>query len=117
MEKDKKCNCLDMVMTGEILRRMMYQNGYSIKDIQEELHLACPQSIYRWIKGQAMPTIDNLYILSDLFGVHMEDMLMPRQDDIWTNLEPNQEENWNYNGRMTVLFRECNICLCHDKAL
>jgi len=46
-----------------------------VKDIQEYLKLACPQSIYRWYKGQILPSVDNLLMLSRLLGVHMEDLL------------------------------------------
>ena len=48
------------------------------EEIQEILELLCPQSIYKWMHGRSMPSIDNLYMLHRLFNVHMEDMLVPR---------------------------------------
>ena len=40
--------------------------GITPKDVQEYLGLGCVQSVYRWIDGVNMPTIDNLYAISEL---------------------------------------------------
>ncbi len=45
-------------------------------DIQRYLGLTCVQTVYRWVSGRTIPTIDNLYSLSQLFGVHIDDMIM-----------------------------------------
>lgn len=71
---------LDAVLTGRKIGRAIEQNGYSIKELQGKLGLSCPQPIYRWISGRTMPSIDNLYILSRILGVPMEDLLVPRGD-------------------------------------
>ena len=52
--------------TGVNLRRIMDMRGIAPKDVQEYLGLGCVQSVYRWIDGVNMPTIDNLYALSEL---------------------------------------------------
>lgn len=67
---------LDMKLTGKKLKFMAKRNGYSVKDIQEYLGLACPQPIYRWYKGIILPSVDNLLRLSELFSVHMEELLV-----------------------------------------
>ena len=67
---------IDMKMTGERLKFLAKQNGYTVKDIQEYLGLACPQPIYRWYKGIILPSVDNLFRLHELFGVHMEELLV-----------------------------------------
>ncbi len=69
---------LDVILTGQKLDSAIKQSGYSIKELQEMLGLSCPQPIYRWIKGRTLPSIDNLYMLSRILGVHMEDLLVPR---------------------------------------
>ena len=51
--------------TGVNLRRIMDMRGITPKDVQEYLGLGCVQSVYRWIDGVNMPTIDNLYALSE----------------------------------------------------
>lgn len=65
-----------MKLTGKKLSYLAKLRGYSVKDIQEYLGLACPQPVYRWYKGIILPSVDNLLRLSELFGIHMEEMLV-----------------------------------------
>lgn len=58
--------------TGINLRRIMDIRGITPKDVQEYLGLSCVQSVYRWLDGINMPTIDNLYALSELFQVPID---------------------------------------------
>ncbi len=68
---------ISMEKTGKRLGHLMRQGRYSVKDIQKLLDLACPQPVYRWLQGKALPTVDHLYILSGLFQIHMEELLVP----------------------------------------
>lgn len=45
--------------TGVNLRRIMDMRGVKPKDIQEYLGFGCVQSVYRWLDGVSMPTVDN----------------------------------------------------------
>ena len=72
----RKDTVLDMVKTGQNLKRIMQLKGYTVKDIQEHLKLSTPQAIYHWFDGKSMPTIDNLYALSDLFCISVDTMLI-----------------------------------------
>ena len=36
-----------------------------------------PQAIYKWQRGQSLPSIDNLYALSHLFQISMNEILVP----------------------------------------
>lgn len=74
----KNKTTIDMEKTGIKLRRYADSFGYSVKDIQQYLGLSCPQSIYRWFKGGILPSVDNLLRLSELFHVHMEELLVKR---------------------------------------
>jgi len=42
----RKDTVLDMVKTGQNLKRIMQLKGYTVKDIQEHLKLSTPQAIY-----------------------------------------------------------------------
>ena len=44
---------IDMEKTGNNLRKYAYENGYSVKDIQQYLGLSCPQPVYRWFNNTA----------------------------------------------------------------
>jgi len=68
--------------TGTNLRRIMNRCGLSAKDVQEYLELGCVQSVYRWIEGINMPTIDNLYALSVLFQVPIDSIVRGDREEI-----------------------------------
>lgn len=67
---------IDIVLTGKKIHSVMNEKGYSVKELQEILNLSCPQPVYRWIKGHTLPSVDNLYRLHKIFGLHMEDLLV-----------------------------------------
>ncbi|MBD5505735.1 MAG: helix-turn-helix transcriptional regulator [Lachnospiraceae bacterium] len=67
---------IDQEKTGIKLKNMLRAAGYDVKFIQEYLHLACPQPIYRWFKGKVLPSVENLCAISKLLGVHMEELLV-----------------------------------------
>ena len=71
---------IDKERTGERLRNIMAQHGYSVRDVQEYLNLGSVQSVYHWLKGISMPTVDNLYALSEFFGVPIDDLVCGNMD-------------------------------------
>ena len=72
---------IDMRRTGLKLQRLAKQNGYSVEDIRKYLCLSCPQPVYRWYKGTILPSVDNLLRLSELFRVHMEELLVKKHTE------------------------------------
>lgn len=71
---------IDMVQTGQNIRRLRIQNGYSVRALQGIFGFTTPQAIYKWQHGTAMPTIDNLIVLAALFHVHMDEILVLNTD-------------------------------------
>ena len=61
--------------TGTNLRRIMDARGITVRDVQQYLGLGSVQSIYHWLNGISMPTIDNLYALSELFQVTIDEIV------------------------------------------
>lgn len=79
--------------TGINLRRIMDRLGISARDVQDYLGLGCVQSVYRWLDGHSMPTVDNLYALSELFQMPMDEIVCGNRALIATkNISPAQEE-------------------------
>lgn len=71
---------IDPLETGWRLAQLIRQKGYSIKDIQKLLQLSCPQPVYRWIKGQILPSLNHLYNLAGILDVPMEKILVPASE-------------------------------------
>lgn len=72
---------LDVILTGKKIHDVIHESGFTVKEIQEKLDLSCPQPIYRWMHGNMLPSVDNLYRLSRIFKMHMEDMLVERRTE------------------------------------
>mgnify|MGYP002516839221 CR=1 FL=1 len=67
---------LDLKLTGQRIHNVMKERGYTVRQIQEKLDLICPHTVYKWIHGCCIPSTDNLYRLSKILDVSMEDLLM-----------------------------------------
>ena len=67
---------IDMAATGKKIMELREKAGLTVKDLQDLFGFATPQAIYKWQHGTAMPTIDNLVMLSVIFQVHIDDILV-----------------------------------------
>ena len=61
--------------TGINLQRIMDKRGITPKAIKEFLNLGSVQTIYNWCNGLNMPTVDNLYALSQLLQVPIDEII------------------------------------------
>lgn len=59
-----------------MIKHLRYERYITIACMQEYLGLESPRSIYKWQRGDVMPTIDNLVGLSALFKVPMDDIIV-----------------------------------------
>ncbi len=66
---------IDMKATGANIRAFIKKNKLKITDMQAIFGFNTPQAIYKWMRGDAMPTIDNFVILADIFGVEIGDIV------------------------------------------
>ena len=62
---------IDLVATGKNIIKLREESGLSVRDLQNIFGFATPQAIYKWQHGTALPTIDNLIVLSAVFKVSM----------------------------------------------
>lgn len=45
--------------TGKQIKRLLLENGYTIREIQGAFGFENPQAIYKWISGKSLPSLDN----------------------------------------------------------
>ncbi len=69
---------IDMAATGRNIARIRQAAGLTVKDLQTVFGFSTPQAIYKWQRGTAMPTVDNLVILAAVFGVTIDEILVCR---------------------------------------
>ena len=67
---------IDLVATGKNIIKLREESGLSVRDLQNIFGFATPQAIYKWQHGTALPTIDNLIVLSAVFKVSMEEIII-----------------------------------------
>ena len=67
---------IDLVATGKNIGRLREESGLSVRELQDIFGFATPQAIYKWQHGAALPTIDNLIVLSTIFKVSMEEIII-----------------------------------------
>ena len=67
---------IDLVKTGENITRLMKLNNIKISDLQEILGFEYPQAIYKWKRGECLPTIDNLVILATVFKITIDKIIV-----------------------------------------
>ncbi len=74
--RKRKIPTINMVKTGQNILHLREQAGLSVKELQEIFGFATPQAIYKWQRGTAMPTVDNLVVLAAVFNVPLDNILV-----------------------------------------
>ena len=67
---------IDLLRTGNNLTRLMKAKGITVKEMQEHLGLANPQAIYKWRRGECLPTLDNLVAIALLLETTIDKIIV-----------------------------------------
>ena len=67
---------IDMTATGLNITRLRKNAGMTVRDLQTIFGFANPQAIYKWQRGEAMPTLDNMIVLAAVFNVTVDEILV-----------------------------------------
>ena len=57
--------------TGERIRKLLLEQGYTIREIQGAFGFENPQAIYKWLSGKSLPSIDNFIIYVEIIYVFL----------------------------------------------
>lgn len=68
---------------GENIRQLRKKHGLTMQDLSDKLEFGHVQNVFKWEHGINMPSIDNLVVLSTIFGVLIEEMLHVDMVKIW----------------------------------
>ena len=81
MEEGKmyKLPIIDMVRTGANITALRKDRNISVKSLQELMGFNTPQAIFKWQRGDSLPSLDNLVILADLFGVSISEIVVTKK--------------------------------------
>jgi len=67
---------LDMIATGNKIKELRIKHKLRVEDISEYMGFESTQAVYKWQSGKSLPTVDNLFALSRLFEVNIEEILV-----------------------------------------
>lgn len=75
-EKIVTLPAIDMVATGRNITKLRENKNLTVKQLQKIFGFTTPQAIYKWQRGQAMPTVDNLVVLAQVFDVAIDEIIV-----------------------------------------
>lgn len=67
---------INMQKTGVNIKMLMKLNNIKVIQIQDILGFNTPQAIYKWLRGESMPTIDNMVILATLLNTTIDNIII-----------------------------------------
>ena len=67
---------INVAATAAKIKECRIRAGYSVREIQKILSLSSPEAVYAYEKGKYLPTIDNMIILADVYGVAVDDFIV-----------------------------------------
>ena len=67
---------INMAATGANIKALIKNKGLKVADVQIRCGFNTPQAIFKWMRGDAMPTIDNMVILAKMLGVTIDEILI-----------------------------------------
>lgn len=66
---------INMIETGKNIKTIIKLNNIKIVQIQQILGFNTPQAIYKWFRGEAMPTIDNMVVLAATLNTTLDNLI------------------------------------------
>ena len=66
---------LDAKATGARIKELRKAHHLTVEEIARYMGFESVQAVYKWQRGDSLPTVDNLYALSRLFGTSVDDIL------------------------------------------
>lgn len=90
---------IDKKKTGKRLKQIFKRYNLTPKDIQKYLSLSCVQTVYRWLEGINIPSIDHLYALSTWLELSIDEFIVG-------NKETGQQECQTEYMRLCMYWRK-----------
>lgn len=69
---------IDQVKTGKNIKKISKEKGFSTDMLKNILGLSDKSNVYKWFRGEVLPTVDNLLVMSILFGVTVNDLVITK---------------------------------------
>ncbi len=77
---------LDLVATGNRIRELRKQKHLTVEEVSRFMGFESVQAVYKWQRGESLPTVDNLYALSCLLNIPIDSILMGSKEESESSL-------------------------------
>ncbi|MBP5330894.1 MAG: helix-turn-helix transcriptional regulator [Lachnospiraceae bacterium] len=84
---------LDVKATGERIKELRKACNLKVEDVAEFMGFESVQAVYKWQRGESLPTVDNLFALSRLFGTTVDSILAGKEEIIEEEKEREESES------------------------
>ena len=71
---------LDAKATGARIRELRKQKNLKVEEVSRFMGFETDQAVYKGQRGDSLPTVENLYALSRLFGTTVDDILRGKEE-------------------------------------
>ena len=72
---------IDPIRTGANIRKLRHERKISVAKLSN-FFLIARNSIYKWERGETLPSLDNLYSLAWIFNVTVDELLVGNRNAI-----------------------------------
>ena len=79
---------LDAVATGARIKELRKQKHLKVEEISRFMGFESDQAVYKWQRGDSLPTVDNLFALSRLLETTVDEILRGREEESESSLLP-----------------------------
>lgn len=69
---------IDPVGTGINIKNLIKGSGKTVTEVCRMLTLSDKSTMYKWFRGETLPGIDNMFALSVLLGVTINDIIVSK---------------------------------------
>ena len=88
---------INMEATGANIKRLIKASGYSVRDIMAITGISTEQAVYKWYRGESIPSIETMLILCNALGIDINELLVIDGEFVFLRYVPDDLKNkWNF---------------------
>ncbi len=76
---------VDALGTGAVIKYYRVLNHMTVSQLSEAVGLCSEQAVYKWQRGESLPSVDNLVQLCKIFNVTLDDLVQVKNIDYECN--------------------------------
>lgn len=70
---------LDATATAARIKELRKAAGLTVRQVAKYMGFEEPQAVYKWESGKSLPSLDNLVVLSGLYQISLDSIIVKRE--------------------------------------